>query len=373
MNNKTKLTIVLTLKDRAEFTYRWMKYMDDITCPHRIFIADGGKDIGVEQHLRNHKNYPNLNYEYIRYPYDAKIVDYYMKFKDVISRVESEYLLLADNDDFYLLEHIPDILSFLDTHKDYAGARGKLVNFTLFDRQGRSNGITVGKRYLAILNDALSIEKSCSYERVEDLCNNMSRYDYYANWYSVFRTASFQKTWELLITLPIKEVIVTEMLTHIMMLMEGKLKIMNFPFYIRQNNTSLSGDTLVTGNKFLERCIINNALSEFGIAIDKFIMIKTNEEKERLLKSIASWLEVFVSNIYLSKSRPRIGFFLRSKIVIKRSFIFNRCLSIIYYRLICLFFPWRKGIPIRFKLIEPYILIQSKVLKTEGGCVCHGN
>src|SRR5262245_43538562 len=121
------LTIVLTLKDRIPFTYRWMQYMHDMRCPYKILIADGGEDSAIEQHLRKHENYPYLDYDYIRYPYDATIEDYFKKLESVISRVESEYLLLADNDDFYLLECIPDILAFLDAQKDYVGAKGQDV------------------------------------------------------------------------------------------------------------------------------------------------------------------------------------------------------------------------------------------------------
>ena len=108
MQDCLKLTIVLTLKDRAPFTYRWMQYMNDMQCSYKILIADGGEDSAIEQHLRNHENYPHLDYEYIRYPYDATIDDYCKKFENVISRVESEYLLLADNYYFYLLERVPD-------------------------------------------------------------------------------------------------------------------------------------------------------------------------------------------------------------------------------------------------------------------------
>src|SRR5688572_707400 len=107
-----QLTIVLTLKDRSAFTYRWMRHMNDIKCPYPILIADGGADELIESHLRQHHNYPDLHYTYIRYPFDRDYDAYYQKFADVVARVSTPYILLADNDDFYLLDAIPTFIRF---------------------------------------------------------------------------------------------------------------------------------------------------------------------------------------------------------------------------------------------------------------------
>ena len=63
MNNNL-LTIVLTLKNRSDFTFRWMSYMNQICCPYKILIADGGDDLEVENILKVNSNYPNIIYEY---------------------------------------------------------------------------------------------------------------------------------------------------------------------------------------------------------------------------------------------------------------------------------------------------------------------
>ena len=40
---ENKLTILLTLKGRESFTYRWLEYSNNIRLPFRIYIADGEK------------------------------------------------------------------------------------------------------------------------------------------------------------------------------------------------------------------------------------------------------------------------------------------------------------------------------------------
>jgi hypothetical protein len=187
----------------------------------------------------------------------------------------------------------------------------------------------------------------------------MKTYDYYANWYCVFRAASIKKIWELLITLPIKEVIVTEVLTHVLLLTVGKIKIMPFPFYIRQSNTSMFGDTLVVGNAFLERCLVSNALSEFGIAVDQFLLTQTREEKDRILKAIAAWLEIFVSNIYWGRIRAKAGLIFRVRQQIRRVPALETLIMVFYNWFLRLIssLPQHKRKGVRLKTIEPYILI----------------
>jgi glycosyltransferase domain-containing protein len=346
-----KLTIVLTLKDRSAFTYRWMKYMSDMRSPYKILIADGGKDSALEEHLRRGKDYPGLDYEYIRYPYDASAQEYLVKFADALSRVESEYILLADNDDFFLLERIPELLDFLDTHRDYAAARGSRVDLMLFGRGGRLSSLPTGRDYLAISKDAPSIEGACPLERVEELCRNMSRYDYHQNWYCVFRASLLKDEWSRLVRLPVRDLSVAEILTHVFVAMSGKIKVMPFPFFVRQSNTSMSGDTLVAGNRFLEDCLLTGSLSEFKVGVDHFFSDRSKEERERILRAIAGWLGPFISNIYASR-KGFSGFKMR----VKRSLIINRHVTGAYQRLIYPLYRMRRERPVRLKLLEPYLL-----------------
>ena len=351
-----KLTILLTIKDRVAFTYRWMQYMNDFRCPYRILIADGGKDKEVELHLRCHSHYPNLDYEYIRYPFDAVVDDYFVKLENVISRVDTEYILLADDDDFYLLERIKEMTAFLDQHKDYVGVRGEQVALTVFDKAGLPTKLPQGERYLAVSHAVPSIENECRYARVEMLCGNMNKYYYYANWYSVFRADALQEVWKYLVKSTIKEVIVTEMLTHILMVMKGKVKVLPFPFYVRQSQTSMGEDTLVVGNGFLQRAVISNFLSEFGITVDEFVEPKTRAERDRLLRAVATWLEVFVSNIYWYRVRSESSrlYFLRE--VMKNVLLRTHVTCRLYFQMSSWFSPSGKKYPVRLRRIEPYII-----------------
>jgi len=111
------LTIVLTLKDRSAFTYRWMQWMEAQRFPYKILIADGGSDRAIEQHLLDRRHYPSLDYEYIRYPFDSDLPAYMRKLSDVADRVRTEFVLSADNDDLILLEPLQASLAELRERK----------------------------------------------------------------------------------------------------------------------------------------------------------------------------------------------------------------------------------------------------------------
>ena len=73
------LTVIIPTKDRKRFLYRWLSYADKIKFPFRLLIADGGKDKEMYDYFSTTKSYPNIDFEYIKFPYDESINDYTLK------------------------------------------------------------------------------------------------------------------------------------------------------------------------------------------------------------------------------------------------------------------------------------------------------
>lgn len=294
------LTIILTLKNRSYFTLRWMHYMNINQCIYKIIIADGGDDKEIENKLLDKTNYPNINYEYYRYPFDSNLECYYKKLNSVINLVNTKYALQADNDDFFILDQIPKIINFLEINHNYIGARGSLVDLYYSGKSDSPKSPTCSKYFLK-KKFAESIEFNEPLKRIDFLCDNMSKFDYYANWYCIFRTENLQKTWNKLIPLNIPNMIVVEMCMHIYMLNYGKIKIFNEPFYIRQSGSSIHGDTLTEKNEFLENFFHQNFIKHLEIGLNAEETLNYEQNRIVLLKSIASWFQIFNYNIYGSR------------------------------------------------------------------------
>jgi glycosyltransferase domain-containing protein len=324
-----ELTILLTLKNRSEFTYRWLSYMNSINCKFKILIADGGNDIDLISFLNNKSNYPNLDYEYLKYPYDATIEDYYNKFKDALSKIKTKYLVLADNDDFFLLDRFDNYIQYLNLNSDYIGARGELVNLKLFDNNKKIKNSIFGKSYEAIIINSPTLEHENPLSRINFLCSNFNNYSYCTNWYCIFNTIKFSKIYNDLNSFNNKELLINEISINIMFVYTGKIKIFDEAFIVRQINTSSVGDNLIINNSFLERCINHNAFSDFNYLVDNILKIKDTTIKHSILNSIAAWLEIFIYNNRLERLYQKSNnFIFRNKL--KKIPIFGKLIYALY-------------------------------------------
>jgi glycosyltransferase domain-containing protein len=138
------LTILLTLRDRAPYTLRWMAYAERIRLPFKVLIADGGTDPEVPRMFADRGRYPNVDYEYVRFPEDAAYADYYAKIAEALGRVQTPYVVMADNDDFLVVRTLRECVEFLGGHPDYVACGGRCAIFWLDAPAGGGNGPPYG-------------------------------------------------------------------------------------------------------------------------------------------------------------------------------------------------------------------------------------
>ncbi|MBI4887726.1 MAG: TIGR00180 family glycosyltransferase, partial [Acidobacteria bacterium] len=150
------LTLLLALKDRTPYTFRWMAYHNFIRLPFRVFVADGGADECVPAALSERAGFPNLDFEYVRYPYDATCAQYYAKLADALERIHTPFVALADNDDLFVVKGLQQSIEFLASHPDYSACGGQCAVFWIHPDQADADAdVLYGPR----------IEWKCSLER----------------------------------------------------------------------------------------------------------------------------------------------------------------------------------------------------------------
>jgi glycosyltransferase domain-containing protein len=141
-----RLTIVVPLKGRLPFTFRFLWHANKMRLPYRFLIADGGVNEAVAQCLENsRKDFPELDLEYVRYPDDVDYSQFFAKMVDAIQRVRTPYAMMAANDDFVGLDGTEKALNFLDANADYVCARGRTIDFSLSSAKFNSPAAISGK------------------------------------------------------------------------------------------------------------------------------------------------------------------------------------------------------------------------------------
>lgn len=228
-----RLTILLTLKDRVAFTWRWMRYANHIRCPFRIVIADGGADGDVSTILTKENLYPYLSYTYKRYPYDTTLVEYHRKVADALSCVQTEFVVMVDNDDFFIVEGFRQNLGFLCSHPDYSASGGAPIYFSVTrseasssDRPPEINGRAKG------FHDPYSshsVEQERAQGRVQSYLS-----PWCPTWYHVQRTTTLRRLWSVMSSLQLEELYWHERVLGCLTAADGKIQTLNGPYYFRQ-------------------------------------------------------------------------------------------------------------------------------------------
>lgn len=288
-----QLTIVLTLKDRPAFTHRWMRYMNDHGCEHSIVIADGGEDHELESHLRDGGHYPRLRYEYLRYPVDEDYSRYYLKLADVIDCVTTPYVLLADNDDFFLLDEIPAFVQFLDQHPDYVSCGGQRVVLRLLDHAGALIGRPDAAHYEARLDARQkSIEQDSAVDRMRDFLANVRRLYLWAAWYRVHRTPALAAAVDIAQTQEFRDPVAHELHVHLALLLAGKSRHLDRPFFVNQAGSSQFTSALEAGGTVAQRFAESHALDDVFRSINTFDKQLSPDELMRVREGLTEWLAI---------------------------------------------------------------------------------
>jgi glycosyltransferase domain-containing protein len=326
-----KLTIVLTLRHREDFTLRWMDYMNTIQCGYKILIADGGDDESLQNHLENYKNYPNINYDYIKYPYDRSLIDYYKKLCDITDKVKTPYIMYADNDDFIILDYIDDWIVFLDNNQDFVSCGGDSATLSVYSKDNKIVNECYGNNFSIQhnKNQPFSIEGSTGVERACDFLRHGNLDKIWFIWYDILRTESVKITHKFLNIYEFKDVVSLEIYNDLSWLMLGKSKKFDSISYIRQTGTSECSALFDKEFNVLERFVNINAYNEIIDGLTFINKDMTANDKKIINKAFSIWLSKLVRRIYFpSDNKTRL--LLNNFYIILNNFMIskfiNRCL-----------------------------------------------
>jgi glycosyltransferase domain-containing protein len=249
MSINNSLTIVLTLKDRVQFTWRWLRYAEYVNLPFKILIADGGSDDQVSEVLTHPENFPTLNYEYIRYPYDEDYAHYYAKVLDVLARVKTPFVVIADNDDFYMVDGLKQSVDFMARNPGFSSCRGVIggVKIKPNANYGKLSQV-YGKRtdisFAAQIYPPGSTLGETAAQRVTE-----QFISYRTNWYDVFRLEQAWTNFKAMQDLNLQDLILAQHVLHLLGNVAGPVQRQPYLYLVRQIESPGSSDRAENRNK----------------------------------------------------------------------------------------------------------------------------
>ena len=220
------LTIVLVLWDRGNyynFPRRWMSFAEKYLNKFNIIVADGSGLEEIENYFKNDLSIKKLNFRYIKYSKDQTYSDYFFKLSDSINKVETKYIILADDDDFLSFQGIKKSIEFLENNNDYVTCRGIIGEFRLTDNLELSSLDIIDKSNLNSLIDNKAFDRYFG-----KLCKGSPTF------YDVHLTEFQKKNFMILHENNFIEPVMVEMIPEFLDVIEGKIGRINEIYLMRQ-------------------------------------------------------------------------------------------------------------------------------------------
>jgi glycosyltransferase domain-containing protein len=228
-----RLTILLMLKDRSDFTQRWMSYHNHVALPFPIFIADGSTDDRTRDML-SAREFANLDFQYMRYPADVSYREFHEKVTDALSRIDTPLVALADNDDFFIVEGVRDAIQFLERHDEYAACGGQCAVFWIHPAPARGDDLTYGPRIeWKSSRERQSITEETAWARIGNLPGRTTN----AGYYHLRRTAQLRRHFEGVRDADLQDPFLAERAILFLSAVAGKSRQLQGLYIARQWNT----------------------------------------------------------------------------------------------------------------------------------------
>lgn len=273
--------------------------------------------------LSDKSKFPNITYKYERYN-DSDFNEYYKKIAHALTRINSKYVMFADNDDFLLPQGINRSIDFLNTNDDFVGASGRIGFFYLFSFKTKKTNNFLGTPYLIFPQHGgyapRSLDKIKAVERIESAAQL-----YNVTYYSVFRTITLRHVASENAEICFNSLYSSELFLHLKLLCSGRIHFdSDFSSYIRQLGSSAGGG----GNEDVFNEITSGRLAEDYSNLTRNIIngISLEESEKKLIEKNI--------NIFLGK-------YLKDRIIAQLNHgrvLYNR-FRILYRKVMTFFYP----------------------------------
>ncbi|WP_435163244.1 TIGR00180 family glycosyltransferase [Candidatus Pelagibacter bacterium nBUS_25] len=315
MSSLSQSTILLTIYNRYNFTKRWLDYAKEKNFKINIFICDGGKD-GEFNKIIDLNTYKSLNLKYYKSKYTKDFGLMFNKFYEAVKQIKTNFIYLAEDDDFIIEKNIFKSERFLIKNKDYSSSGGLNVNleYLLINKKK-------GKIFIRLPEKNLNILRNKPVERLLDGLKFVN-----SNYNTLHRRESLEKILFFLKNKKYQNLYITELVIYLYSLFNGKCKRFNHLEYLKFDNIKHSASKNFSRD-FLNKIVLNKSFSQENYYFLNFLNKKIIKDKnfDKFKKSYFLLLEADLK--FRLKKNNKLETFIRNKI--KNSFV-EKFVKLIY-------------------------------------------
>ena len=282
-----------------------MRYMDACACPYPILVADGGEDPEIERRLRIPSGFPRLRYDYLRYPVDVAVTDYYAKLADVVARVTTPYVMLADNDDFLLLDPAESCCDALDRDAGAVSCGGRRVVLRVQSSAKALLAAPSGPAYAARLDTRpKAVGGDTPAARLCYFLRHVQQHYLWSCWYAVHRTEALASALGFARRHTFRDPVTHELHVHLALLCRGGYAEDAAWSLVSQSGASQLTSQLEARGNILERFVAVNAFDDLHRILDELAPWLPGADRDAVTGALAAWLAAVAARAYPSPPRP---------------------------------------------------------------------
>ena len=287
----TKLTIILQYKDRYDFMCRWINFAYQHSCTFDIYLADGSDNQLIKNYIKTNKISSKLKIKYVKTKFDSSWNVYCQKVLKALKSIDTPYVILADDDDFYNFETLQKCIDKLDQDKSLTTCGGQTLHFKILD------GIINGKKIQYNKTNKSDFKNNSIMQNIKSYFTINQNGVYY----NVHRTEDFRNGWIINNKHKLSPRM-SELFIELYVLTCGKIEFIPLISYYRQFNHPYSNSNDLS-NDFLDEMLSFNWYKEINIVFNiiskkltKSNNIKSEVVKEDLISDYKIFLRPWIIN-----------------------------------------------------------------------------
>ncbi len=269
-HKEQRITVIINVHNRHRHLARQLDYLGSYyACMMVADSSDRPYSSSVQPHV-NYIHYRNW--------------DYTDKLADVIQKVQTPYVHLCADDDFYVPPAVSKCADFMEAQPDYFSAQGRYMAF-------QWNGEAL--KYIPLYRNYIDrdVGSDCAAIRYGELFHS-----YIQCLYSVHRTENLKEAFSLALASDIRNHNLVELLTAVTAVIHGKHRVLPMVYGIREKMSDSAGTFMPNIHEVIRNPAHHNEYDRFVSGISEYAAGRLHMDRSQAQKEFLSGFDPYVAN-----------------------------------------------------------------------------